>query len=150
MAHEDDFATLLAADGTLPGILTGGIYKSGTLGPLGITRATAAAAFDSDGYLKPCALVKERAAVSTADAVDYNTPLKSTRQVVEVWLYQEQGSYAALDSARARIFALLQGYVVSDGFEVSLAQQLTRLREPGALAGASMARQDWQVDFILQ
>ena len=150
MAHEDDFVTLLAADGTLTAILTGGIYKSGTLGPLGITRGTAAAAFDGNGYLLPCALVKERAVVAIADVVDYNTPLTSARQVVEVWLYQDQGSYAALDNARARIFAILQGYMVSDGFEARLAQQFTRQREPGALAGASMARQDWQVFFILE
>lgn len=149
MAYEDDVNTLLEADATLVAILTGGIYKSGELGPLGITRGTTSAAFDANGYLLPCALVKERAQVATADVSDYGAQVNSARQVIEIWLYQEQGSYAALDSARARLRVLLQGYVFSGAFEANLTQQFTRLREPGALAGASMARQDWQLDFIV-
>lgn len=148
MAYEDAVAAILEADtATLMTILTGGIYTSGELGPLGITRDTAAGAFDSDGFLLPCALVKEATIVTTADVTDYMAQVQSARQRVEIWLYQDRG-YAALDSARARIRTLLMGVHLDDTFELRLAQEWTRLREPGALAGASMARQDWQIDFI--
>lgn len=150
MAREDEVAAILEADVTLMAILTGGVYTSGELGPLGITRDTAEGAFDADGWLQPCALVKEAPTVSTSDVTDYEAQVQSARQRVEIWLYQDQGSYAALDSARARIYTLLQGYVFDDSFELSLAQEWTRQRDPGALSGASMARQDWRVDFIKQ
>lgn len=147
MAHEDEVAAILEGDETLDAILTGGIYTSGDLGPLGITRDTAADAFDSSGWLQPCALVKEAASVTTADVNDYEAQASSARQRVEVWLYQDR-TYAALDSARARIRTLLHGEFLDDSFEMRLAQEWTRLRDPGALAGASMARMDFQIDFV--
>lgn len=149
MAHEDAIAAILEADATLTAILTGGIYTGGEVGPLGITRDTEATddAFDGDGWLLPCALVKEAAIVATADVTDYGEQVQSARQRVEIWLYQDR-TYVALDSARARIRTLLMGRILDGTFELRLAQEWTRLRDPGALSGSSMAKMDWQVDFI--
>lgn len=148
MSRESDVAALLTVDVTLMAILTGGIFVYGNVGPEGISRGSTPTAFDADGYLLPCALVKQRGEIPTNDMVDYGEQMSSARQIVEIWYYQDTG-YAALDNARARVRALLQGVTLGDSFELKLVNTQDRLRDPGALAGASMAKQDWQVDFIL-
>lgn len=144
MAREDDFATRMEADATLMAILTGGVYTAGELGFEGITRETAAGAFDADLYLKPAALVRQRGLVPDGmveDDVDQDT---SVRQVVEVYLYQDTG-YASIDLAASRLFVLFQGYQFADSFPVKLINQIDRQRDEGALKGRSLARLDWEV-----
>lgn len=148
MAREEQVAQLLQEDSTLMGILTGGIYARGTVGQNGITRETAPNAFDSHGWLKPCALVKQRGLIPTADVLDYDAKVMSATQVVEVWFYQDTG-YDWIDAAMARVYALLQGYRFSDTFELTLSNVIDRERDRGALDGASLARQDWAVYSIL-
>lgn len=147
MALEDDFAARMIADAPLMAILSGGVFKSSTLGRLGITRETAPAAFDAGGYLRPCALVRQRALVPTGDVDDADGKLVSASQVVEVWLYEDTG-YSALDAAAARLFALLHGHVFSGWFEARWVNSIDRQRDAGALAGASLARMDFQVHGI--
>lgn len=150
MPHEDDIATILRADTPLAAILTGGIHTSGDVGPLGITRTSVRDAFDDDGYLLPCLLVKQRARVPTGDVVDYEAGVVSTAQVVEVWLYCDSADgYAPIDAASARIFALLQGKLLTGSFEVTLTNLIDRQRDPGALSGASMAKMDFAIYSLM-
>jgi hypothetical protein len=55
--------TLIEANAPIMAILTGGVYAYGALGIAGLTRESVAAAFDANGFLKPCLIVKQRAAV---------------------------------------------------------------------------------------
>lgn len=148
MALEDDFATRMVADTALMAILTGGVWKSGAVGRLGITREVAASAFDATGYLKPCALVRQRAMAPTGDVDDTGAGMASAAQTVEVWLYEDTG-YTAIDGAMARLFALLHGHVFAGGwFEARWSNTIDRQRDAGALAGASLARMDFLVHGI--
>lgn len=149
MAIEDDFATRMTADATLMLILTGGVFKSGTVGPLGITRETAAGAF-SGGYLRPCALVKQGGNVPTGDIEDYTDQSTSASRRVEVWLYEDSPGYTNIDAAAQRIYDLFQGHQLTGTFEIRLANVLDRQRDEGSLSGASMARMDFQVISIIQ
>lgn len=149
MSRESDFATRMTGDATLMAILTGGVHQSGAVGIEGITRETVAAAFDANGYLKPCALVAQRGDIPTGDVVDYLAQVTSNRQIVEIWVYQDAPSYTAIDAALARLRTLFFGHWFSDTFEIRLANVLDRERDEGSLSGASMARQDWQVDSIV-
>lgn len=148
MSYEAEVAAILAADPTLNAILTGGIFATATIGRSGITRKNTPSAFDADGYLKPCALVKERDIVPIGDVLDFDAQLESARQAVEVWLYENSG-YANIDAAVARVRALLMGEMLANSFELRLALHVRRRRDEGALAGASMERLDFQVDFVL-
>lgn len=151
MSYEAEVAAILEADATLTALLTGGIYTSADVGPLGITRDTTPGAFDADGYLRPAALVKQRNRVPTADVLDFDAKLESARQIVEVWLYADQGDgYTTLDTTAARVRSLLMGRQLTDSFELRLALWIDRQRDTGALAGAAMERLDFQVDFILE
>lgn len=150
MSKEDEFKARAIADVSYMAIQTGGVYTSGELGPNGITRETAPSAFDANGWLKPCTLFKQRGEIPTGDIEDYTDQTTSTRQIVEAWHYQEQGSYAAIDAAIAREYELFQGYPASDGFEIRLANVLDRQRDTGSLMNASLARLDWQVDLVME
>lgn len=143
MTREADFSTRMTADATLMAILTGGVFKTETIGVEGITRETTPAAFSS-GYLLPCALVRQRALVPDGIVEDDIEQDTSVRQVVEVWLYEDRG-YTSIDAAASRIFVLFQGYQFSDAFPVKLINQIERQRDMGALNNASLARLDFEI-----
>lgn len=148
MSRESDFKTLLDADAPLNAILTGGIFVSEDVGVEGISRETTPGAYSS-GYLLPCALIRQRGEVVTQDAVEYDSLLISTRQIVEIWLYEDRG-YTSIDSARARLMTLLNGHIFPTAFEAQLANTIDRQRDGAALSGASLARLDWQISSIIQ
>jgi hypothetical protein len=141
MSREDDFKAVMTADTALMAILTGGIFTAGQVGIDGITRDAQAAAFDGNGYLLPCALVRQRSEVADNQISDIG--LVSVGQTVEIYLYQDAPSYAAIDSASARLFGLFHGHAFNDTFETQFTNLIDRSRDAGALSGASMARMDF-------
>ena len=151
MSREADFYAVLNADATLLATLTGGVWKRESVGVEGLTRATAAAAFDSSGYLRPCALIAERATVPDGVVKDLMAQKVSTRVIVEVYLYADAGAgYSALDTAAARIYVLLQGKQFTGSAEVELVNVVGRWREvDGPLRNAAGIRYDWLVPGIM-
>lgn len=146
--RESDFATRMAADTTLMALLPGGVFRSGLIGSEGISRDTTPTAFDASGWLLPSALVRQRANVPDGVVSDENAQLDSASQIVEVWFYEDSG-YTAIDAAMARVYTLLKGYAFADSFPLALANVIDRQRDEGALSGASLARQDWQVFSLI-
>lgn len=107
MSYADDIRTLLAADGTLMGFLTGGLYTFSQTGRMGINRDDTPDAFN-DGVLKPCGVVKGRATVPFGDLADPANQFITVRQVVEVWIYDDGAAgYTAIRNALNRIYLLL-------------------------------------------
>lgn len=148
MSREEQIATILQADSSLTAILSGGIFVSGDLGPAGITRDSCPDCFDADGYLLPCAIVKQRGDIPTFEAGDVAGKVTSANQVIELWLYQDT-TYTAIDAAKPNIYRLLQGAVLPDSFEIYLSNTLSRQRDTGALQDASMERVDYVVPFVM-
>ena len=152
MSRESDFYAVLNADATLLATLTGGVWKRESVGVEGLTRQTAAAAFDgTTGYLRPCALIAERATVPDGVVKDLMAQKVSTRTVVEVYLYQDSGAgYTALDTAAARIYVLLQGVQLANSAEIELVNVVGRWREvDGPLRNAAGVRYDWLVPGVM-
>ncbi len=147
MSRETQFETVMEADATLVALLTGGIYTKETTGVEGLSRETTPAAFDANGYLKPCALIRQRDLVPDNAVRDPMAQKASAAQTVEIWLYADAGAgYSAIDSARNRLYTLFEGYqFAGDGFEVAWTNSLGNLRDPGALRNAAMSR----IDFIV-
>lgn len=148
MSRESDIKSILIGDATLMAILTGGVFTSADVGRDGITRDSAPGAFDTSGYLKPCALVKERGSVPDNQVVDTIQGHASAGQVVEIWNYEDEG-YTNIDAAQARQFVLLFGLQLSGTFPLEWAGTLNREVDEGALSGSSLARQDWLVIEII-
>lgn len=161
MSREADFALRMATDVPLMAILLGDVWTpSGYIlppamevghiaGPLGISRGATPEAFDADGYLQPCALVKQAGEIPDGNVKDYDAQLLSINQRVEIWLYQDQG-YDAIDAAASRLFVLFQGHQFDDTYEIYLANNLDRQRDNGALDGAAFRKLDWVVPSIMQ
>lgn len=146
MAREDDVATRMTSDATLVAILTGGVFKAGTVGRLGITRDTAPGAFNGVA-LKPCALVKQRGLIPDFEIQDFDERHASATQVIEVWLYEDSG-FSNIDAAMARLWTLFFGYKFSDSWPVEVTNEINRQRDDGALKGASLARMDLLVRSV--
>lgn len=145
MSRETDFRSRMIADTTLMAALTGGVYTVDTIGRDGISRDTAPGAFGTDGYLKPCALVRQRGLVADSQVVDQS--IASGQQVIEIYLYQDNG-YSSIDTALARLFVLFNQHQFTNTFPAEWINTLDREQDSGSLKGASLARQEWLIALI--
>jgi hypothetical protein len=146
-SRESEFAARMTADSALMATLTGGVYQSGLVGVEGITRETTPAAF-TNGYLQPCALIRQRGRIPDGQILDTLEQDTSAAQVVEIWLYEDK-TFSAIDAALERLFVLWQGATVTGSFPIELVNEINRQRDEGALKGKSLARVDFLVRSIL-
>lgn len=147
MTIETSIVTHLEADATLTALLTGGLYSSTETGRLGISIDSTPDAYDN-GFLLPCAIVKARALTPTNELADADGQFMTTRQVIEVWLYDDgRADYSTLEAARSRIYALLQDQHedITGAVSIQWAGNLDDLRDE-TLHNACLLRQDWQVN----
>lgn len=87
--------TAIEGDGTLAALLTGGVHAVTE-----ISREEASGAFDANGEIQPCALVKLPSEFSDG-------PLSMTgRQALDIYIYERQG-YATIDQCLDPLRALL-------------------------------------------
>lgn len=94
----------LSGDSTLMTILTGGVFDR-----RGISRTGTPAAYDSNGTIKPCAVV-------TIEATTTKGPKEFDFEQVffQVWLFEAEGNhYVNIDPARDRVRALLHRATVT-------------------------------------
>jgi hypothetical protein len=94
----DTIQAALTADATLTTTLPGGVHAEAQ-----ISRQLTPAAFDANGELQPCALVRIE---TTAQHGPFTGAVLSARTYILVYFYQRQG-YANIDAALARVRALL-------------------------------------------
>ena len=91
----DTLRDILIADTALMGYLSGGLHTG-----LEISRQNTPSAFNADGELRPCALLK----------MELESPIPphwySTRAMFSVMLYQRFG-YSIIEYARERVYVLL-------------------------------------------
>lgn len=95
MNLQESLLAYLAADLDLTTILTGGLHAG-----LEITRQKTPAAFDGNGEVMPCVLVRDGVSGPVEPHPD------GARGYVDMYFYQYQGS-AQITSARLRVYQLL-------------------------------------------
>lgn len=95
MSVPDDTRAVLMMDDALMAILTGGVHAAAE-----ITRQDTPAAFDGNGEIKPCLLIKGE--IETPWGPHEHT----ARAFVRLFFYQRSG-YAEIDEARERVYTLL-------------------------------------------
>ena len=91
----DAILGVLQGDATLLATLTGGVQRA-----VEISRQATPGAFDANGELLPCALVKQETATPWGPHDD------SGRLYVVVYFYERAG-YANIEAARERVYGLL-------------------------------------------
>ena len=111
-----EVAALMAADATIAAALTGGIYATVTA----LSKAQTAAAFDSFGRVKPCALVKLEMEAATGPRGAFK------RQIAQLYFYESMGS-AGIQSAADRTRVVLQESKLANGWEVKFMDTLPDL-----------------------
>lgn len=92
----------LRSDATLADLLPGGIHD------VEITRQQTPTAYDANGELLPCALVRLSSEVALPP---YPT---GSRMMVSVYFYQRVG-YDAIDEARRQVYSLLHEHKLAAG-----------------------------------
>ena len=93
MSLSDDIKTALSADTALMALLTGGVHNDVEE----ISKQNTAAAFDTNGEIKPCALIKVPTEVPAGPYV------RGVRTTFVVYVYQRQG-YNVIEPAMSYIF----------------------------------------------
>ena len=148
MTLDASVRTLLIADTNLMNLLTGGVYTWDVTGKLFISRDNTAtsAAFDTNGVLKPCCMVKIRSSVPV-EALTDPLPLQGERSALELWFYQDNG-YDTIESAKQRAFKLLHetcldGYTL---FHAGAPFQRTYTEED--FGGAFLIRSDYRATRV--
>ena len=97
---------ILEADATLLATATGGVWDFDETGRLGLSRQSTPAAFDANLTIKPCILVKSRSTNPDYILADDANKYVSTREILEIWLYQDSG-YSTIETMKLRIHILL-------------------------------------------
>jgi hypothetical protein len=95
--------TLIEGDATLSGLLTGGVFAGRE-----ISRNDTPGAFDANGEIQPCALVK----LSTESA--FGPRAIGGNQVIDIYLYERDGT-TTIDQAIDAMRDLLHNTKISSG-----------------------------------
>lgn len=137
--------TVLEADSTLLATATGGVWDWDETGRAGINRTSTPAAFDSDGLIKPCVLLKLRSSIPDDFVTDEATQKVSYRQMIECWLYADP-DYSAIETMSSRIYTLLHCKRLSGPFFFRWAGDIQGPRDLNL--DAWVTRCDYQVNAI--
>jgi hypothetical protein len=138
--------TILEADATLVALATGGIFTYDETGRMGIGRSNTltSGAFESDGRIKPCLLIKVRSSTPFGNVADDAARISSARDMLEVWAYQD-AALTTLTSMLDRVYTLLQGQRLG-GFSCRWAFKLHPLRDIDL--DAFVERDDYSVVYL--
>lgn len=145
MSREQQVANLLKTNAPLVALMTGGIYSDQEVGIEGIHRgedSTTAAAFDENGYLKPCILVRQEGRIPYSDVRNLKDKFVATNQMVRVFFYQFRGHNVS-EVAKEMVYGVLEGHKFSDAYPLWFEFETAYFYSAGPVANATVCRQDW-------
>lgn len=145
--REQQVAEILRGDASLLALLPGGIYTAQEVGVEGMRRepgSVTAAAFDSTGKLKTCAVVRQRGDVPYSDVRSLKDKFVAVGTVVEIYFYEWRG-YEEIQPAKARTYELLEGVRLEDSYPIWWMMETPYFYDVGPVANSTTLRQDWQV-----
>jgi hypothetical protein len=147
MTITEDVYTRLNADTTFKALVTGGLYYASDIPHAGINRETVPAAYSASKRLNPICVVRGRAVTPTRFLRDASGQYTSTRQIIELWFYQDGSlGWAALTPPRDRAYVLLQELPVSGTFSLTLDNRIDEdagMRDED-MANACFLRDDYE------
>lgn len=153
MSIESDIVTLLNADGTLTGILTGGVYGKQQIGKMGIDANNSAtpnaySVANQKQVLQPLLVLRLRALVPGGNRHDRKGQHAGALGTLECWFYDEN-SYTTIASGRDRVYALLADKTLANIGLLSLDNRIEGLRAQ-ELNDAALLRDDYSVRRVIK
>ena len=139
---EEMYTAYLESFPALMALATGGIYPYTSLGLQGISRETTPEAFDADGYLQPTIVVKTRAPLPDNRISDVREKLLAQVQVLELWVYEEDG-YVNINLILEFCFNALHGHIFPGFVPIVWLYTSPSLKDDAALKGSSFIRVDF-------
>ena len=146
MSILDDVAALFRGDGTLPGIITGGVFGDPGDGanPPGadeISRSRTPAAFDGDKEIKPTILINREQVVTMDAQVDHGEDI-----FLAIFYYQRRG-YDSIAPAMARVYALLHRQPLPGYLLVRRVNEIPEFVDPGL--DSTLGQQRYQITRVV-
>lgn len=126
----------LGADVALMGTLSGGLHEGAQ-----ISRQLTPGAFDANGEILPCALVRDGSDAPTGPHPD------GARVMVEIYFYERAG-YANIQTAMQRVYQLLhrENAWIQGVWEIRHADSLRELRDDALECSLGLSRYEVLVD----
>jgi hypothetical protein len=145
MSAVDDIYDVLADDDDFVEALDGGVYLYKELPANGISHQSLPDAYDTGKKLKPLCVVKGRAVTPTNLIGDPDAQTTSTRQVVELWFYDDKAAgWVDIEAAADLAYGLLQERPTSGVFNIKLVNEVNEERVL-EMNDACMLRRDYEV-----
>jgi hypothetical protein len=150
MSREAEVAALLLDDEDMVALLPGGIYTDEQLGVEGIRRGAgnpSAAAFNEDGDLLTCAMVRQDSLNPVPGVRSSKDKISGTTQMVFIYFYERRG-HSEIELAKQRSYEILEGVRLSDSYELIWEWDTPSYYDMGPVANSTALRQDWRVTGI--
>ena len=128
MSLSADIKTKLAADTTLMATMTGGVHDA-----VEISRQLTASAFDTNGEIKPCILVK------TGQENAVHNKISAVQTTLSIYFYQRSG-FASIDTALARVLVLLNLYHTLNIWEIEFNNEIARTTDEALACSLAVQR----------
>lgn len=145
MSLEDEVKALLDADPTLLALAEGGVYSDAYLGVEGFHRGVdsrSAAAFDVEGKLLPCILIREGPELPYGNARNDSQGFIAVGQGFGIFYFQMRGR-ERIDLMKGRVLELLSGKRVGRGYPVWKTGETSAIPDSGPILNSTSLRQDW-------
>lgn len=145
--RESQVKALLEADVQLMAILTGGVWTDEEVGIEGIRRgddSPTAIAFDADGYLKPCVVIRQSGELPFPGTQSPGQNFTGEAMTIQLFFYQNRG-HDQLELAKRRSWTVLNNKRLGASYPIWCDFQSGYLYDVGALQNSTTFRQDWRV-----
>jgi hypothetical protein len=147
MSRETEVKAILQADVPLMALLTGGIYTAEEVGVEGFRREEGTPtedAFDADGYLLPCAMIREGSIAPYGNLRDAQGGFLAVSQAVMIYYYQFRG-HDVISQARDRVLDILEGTRLGRSYPIWTDGSALPVPDTGPVMNSTTIVQAWQV-----
>lgn len=150
MSREEIVANLLRADSEWTDLFTGGTYTDEQLGVEGLRRgedSPCAQAYDDDGLLRPCAVVRQSGELPFGDVRNMADGFVAMSQMVMVYTFQMRG-HEIVDTGKLISYRILEGQRLQKTYPIWMVAESPPIPDGGPIANSTMFRQDWIAVFV--
>jgi hypothetical protein len=152
MSREQLVKDILVATPAIVALLPGGIYTDEELGVEGLRRgedSPCAAAYDDDGLLIPCAVVRQTGESPFGDIRNIADKFSAMTQMVMIYFFEMRG-HSVVDAVKLLSYSALEGQRLGATYPIWMTSETGAIPDGGPVANSTMLRQDWVVVFVRQ